>query len=121
MAYEFEFYNCDDGYRYLQLHDDRTLWNVDGVTSEELYWLQVEIAIREMEQHYKDLKIYALGRNGRHICIDDTPINRRRYTVLVNYALKAEDRLVDIINAKFQQQMYEQNQEEEKRRRQDRA
>jgi hypothetical protein len=51
-----------------------------------------------MEQHFKDLKVYALGRSGRHICVEDTPINRRRYKHLVAYAEKLEQELVNYFN-----------------------
>lgn len=95
---EFKFYREWQGDRYLQLHDNHTIWKIDKDFKWDDYEYEVEIALLRMSTRYKDLTIYQLGRSGRHICVEDTPINRRRYKNLVAYAEKLEQELIDYFN-----------------------
>lgn len=95
----YKFYrewNGDD--LYLELHDHHTLWKIHEKFNENRYYDEVDIAIMEIEQHFKNLKIFCLGRSGRHVCVEDTPINRRRYNHLVTYAEKLEQEIIDYFN-----------------------
>ena len=104
---EFKFYHEWHGDRYLELHDHHTIWEINKPFNECDYDDQVSICLWNLEQHFKDLKVYTLGRSGRHICVDDTPINRRRYKHLVSYAEKLEKWLIEYFN-----NFYDMNEEE---------
>ena len=95
---EFKFYHEWHGDRYLELHNHHTIWKINKPFDEWDYALEVDLCLWDMEQHFKDLKVYALGRSGRHICVEDTPINRRRYKHLVAYAEKLEQWLINYFN-----------------------
>ncbi len=64
----------------------------------EMYNVVVGIAIDKLEEHFKDLTVYCEGRSGRHICIDDTPINRRRFSAVQEYALRLEKAVIQYCN-----------------------
>lgn len=97
----YKFYdNYNDG-RYLELHDNHTLWKISVDVPEKRYNDEIELLIWDMERHYKDLKVFMLGRSGRHICVEDTPANRRRYRHLVSYAEKLEQEIVDYFNNEY--------------------
>ena len=95
---EFKFYNATDGFKYLELHDHHTIWQIDNNFKWEDYEDYVSICLYNMEKHFKDLNVYTLGRSGRHVCVDDTPTNRRRYNHLVAYAEKMEQWLISYFN-----------------------
>lgn len=94
---KFEFY---DG--YLELHDNHTLWHINKDISINDYADQVTLRRMQMEEHFKDLEIYLLGRTGRHVCVEDTPVNRRRYACLVEYADRLENDLIDYFNNEYE-------------------
>lgn len=48
----------------------------------------LECAIRDFNERHA-VTLYTLGRSGRHICIEDTPRNRRRYSSLCQHAERA--------------------------------
>ena len=93
----FKFY---DG--YLELHDHHTIWSINKEFSYNDYADMICCARLDMQEHFKDLKVYYLGRSGRHVCVDDTPVNRRRYQVLVEYAKKAEQSVIDYFNNEYE-------------------
>lgn len=95
---KFKFYHEYHGDRYLELHDHHTIWAINKPFNESDYEEEVSICLWNLEQHFKNLKVYALGRSGRHICVDDTPVNRRRYKHLVTYAEKLEQWLINYFN-----------------------
>lgn len=99
---EFKFYQEWHGKSYLELHDNHTIWNINKDFRWEVYEDQVRWACFEMEKHYKNLEIYLLGRSGRHVCVEDTPTNRRRYQQLVEYAKKSEQELIDYFNNEYE-------------------
>lgn len=96
----FKFY---DG--YLELHDHHTLWDIDKEFYYEDYENAVHLACIEMEHHYKDLTVYLLGRSGRHVCVEDTPTNRRRYQQLIEYAKKSEKEIIDYFNNEYKMEV----------------
>lgn len=104
---EIEYYS-EGGYgsEYIQLSDNHTLWQIDGLenaTSEDytdfddLYELLVDQACDKFKEK-TGVEIYCLGRSGRHICVEDTPQNRRRYRSLCNAQSKLENWVVNEYN-----------------------
>jgi hypothetical protein len=99
---EFKFYHEWHGDRYLELHDHHTIWKINKDFSLDDYADAVCLCRLEMQNHFKDLIIHQLGRSGRHICVDDTPVNRRRYRHLVAYAEKLERKIIDYFNNEYE-------------------
>ncbi len=97
----FKFYN-DNGRQYLELHDHHTIWAINKPFGLDDYADAICSARLDMQSHFKDLKVYYLGRSGRHVCVDDTPVNRRRYHVLVEYAKKLEQGVIDYFNNEYE-------------------
>ena len=97
---DFKFY---DG--YLELHDNHTMWNINKHFHWEDYESVVHLACIDMERHYKDLEILLLGRSGRHVCVEDTLINRRRYQHLVDYAKKVEQEIIHYFNNEYKMEV----------------
>lgn len=84
-------YRDHNGPFYLELHALRA--PVGGYLQElvdnpDRYDSAVLTALHAFERD-NDVTIYTLGRSGRHICIEDTPRNRRRYTLLRRKAIAA--------------------------------
>ena len=94
----FKFYHDWGGGVYLELHDHHTLWKIHKEFDLNDYEAEVFLLILELENHFKDLDVVQLGRSGRHICVEDTPVNRRRYKHLVAYAERLEQELIDYFN-----------------------
>lgn len=99
---DFQYYSPGYGEGpYLQLHDHHTLWQIDNlelIGLDDVIWLSITSQLQRLESSYKNLTVYALGRSGRHICIDDTPINRRRYTAIQNKCFELEEELIQYLN-----------------------
>lgn len=79
---------------YLELHrnaTERELNNprLDAEQGYSLYNALVRWAIYEFE-HRTGIEVYLLGRSGRHVCVEDTPANSRRYQQLKRLALQIE-------------------------------
>ena len=92
-------YYYDQGHGYLELHALRApLGPYTGKFSEENdpqgenYNLAVLAAIYEFQNTHK-VTLWTLGRSGRHVCIEDTPNNRKSYRRLQRYAIKAAEDL----------------------------
>jgi hypothetical protein len=96
-----KFYT-DGGQQYLELHDHHTIWNINKRFSLNDYADAICFARLDMQSYFKDLKVYYLGRSGRHVCVDDTPVNRGRYHVLVEYAKKMEQTVIDFFNNEYE-------------------
>lgn len=82
----------------LELHDHHTLWDIEKPIDKEEYNFIVQYAIDILEKRYKSLTVYCEGRSGRHICIDDTPTNRRRFKCVQAYAKKLEKAVIRYCN-----------------------
>ena len=81
----------DGGRAYLELHALRApvgRYLRKYEQSVDLYDLAVSEAIKDFERLH-DVDVYQLGRSGRHICIADTPRNRKRYATLQRSAIAA--------------------------------
>lgn len=94
----FKFYKEWNGNTYLELHCNHTLWKINKPFNFENYEFEVLNAIFTMKNHFKDLEVLQLGRSGRHICVLDTPTNRKRYKSLVQYAEQLEQNIIDYFN-----------------------
>jgi hypothetical protein len=94
---EFKFYEG-----YLQLHDNHTICSINKPFSYNDYADMICCARLDMQDHFKGLKVYYLGRSDRHVCVEDTPVNRRRYHVLVEYAKKKEQDVIDYFNNEYE-------------------
>lgn len=72
-----------DHNRYLELNDNHTLYNIEVPEGKQLdletYQAIVDLGLQSLEEKI-NTSVYALGRSGRHICIDDT------FNNLVNYS-----------------------------------
>lgn len=85
-----------DGYGpfYLELHALRApvgSYHPD-YQSHEAYDDAVTWAIKDFE-YENTVQLFCLGRSGRHVCIEDTPRNRRRYASLRRKAIAAAEAL----------------------------
>ena len=87
-----------DATEYLQLHDNRTLWKIDNPNLTDEFYIQlVNDAIQAFEDS-TEVKLYLLGRSGRHVCIEDTPSNSRQFHWLCKLALKLEKQVIKAAN-----------------------
>lgn len=92
----FNWYN-----NCLQLHDHHTFWRIKVPIDEYELLCVVSEYLQRLENQYHNLTIYQLGRSGRHICIDDTPVNRRRYQAVQNKAEELEEELIEYVNNNY--------------------
>ena len=65
--------------------------------SMEDYWFEADKAIEALETE-AGVKVYVLGRSGRHICIDNTFENLEKYASIKELQAKYEQELIDKIN-----------------------
>lgn len=82
---------------YIQLHDNRTIWNCHQY-DEDIYSSLVVEAISEFEASM-GVKVYLEGRSNRHICVEDNPHNRQQFINLRRKALSLEKRVIDAMNS----------------------
>lgn len=105
---EIEYYS-EGGYgkEYIQLNDNRTVWKLDTVDYDidtnadidwdEFYYNLVDEACRQFEEK-SGVEVFLLGRSGRHVCVEDTEQNRRRYRSLCNLQVKLENWVISEYN-----------------------
>ncbi len=86
---EIKTYSSEDFRKdMLELSDNRLWWDIanhnktDKDISEERVDFFCHIYIDIFKEHYHTTP-YRCGRSGRHICVDDTPANRRNYIHMV--------------------------------------
>ena len=73
---------------YLELHALRApVGGYRNMTDDDFETATAD-AIADFEREH-DVAIHQLGRSGRHICVADTPKNRKRYAVLRTAAIDA--------------------------------
>ena len=87
----------------LQLHDEHTLWKVgnDALADDaglETYWFIVQ-GLCEMFKESTGVEVGCYGRSSRHVCVEDTPMNRLNFHRLKAYALLLEAECVAEANA----------------------
>ena len=81
-----------DGATYLELHALRApVGNYRAFYGDD-HGMAYSEAIEDARQAFEEangVSVWFLGRSGRHVCIDDTPRNRRRYRSLQRKAIDA--------------------------------
>ena len=86
---------------YLQLHDRHVFWEVEPSDSEEDIQFEIDFLISAKIEEFKEttgVEVFLLGRSGRHVCVEDTPENSRRYRYLERTANRMADELIQDIN-----------------------
>ena len=86
----------------LELSDNRIEWDIanyaEGKPINEVHY---DYLINEMvmlfKDHYKGNYPYLCGRSCRHVCVKDTPYNRRNYRYMVNVVDKMQWLIVYIL------------------------
>lgn len=104
---DIEYYSEYNGSDYIQLSDNRTIWKLDSLdmsvdddTAEDmdyLYYSLVDSACQKFQEK-SGVEVFLLGRSGRHVCVEDTDQNRRRYRSLCNLQSKLEKWVIDTYN-----------------------
>lgn len=85
---------------YIQLSDNRTFNNIDADISDDMYNMELESVIRDFEDR-NNVEVYLLGRNNRHVCVEDEFDNVYRYAYLVGEAERAEEEFINRINEMY--------------------
>ncbi len=104
---DIKYYSEGYGKVYIQLSDEHTLWKVhtlDKPISDEeaeqwdaFYYDLVREACKKFEEK-SGVEVFLFGRSCRHVCVADTPQNRRRYRSLCNLQMKLEDEVLTEFN-----------------------
>ncbi len=95
MSTDIEFY-CVPGYgNMLQVSDRRVLWetNILSDFDEHDFYFDCELALIELSEQYNTEFVLA-GRMSRHVCIEDTPDNRRNYQNIVESVKQKQDEII---------------------------
>ena len=82
---------------YIELNDNRTLWEINKELDMDDYSIYVESAVKEFE-NMTGVTLYLLGRGSRHICVENTYKNAERFEELCNIQHKLETKLINTIN-----------------------
>lgn len=83
----------------LELHDEHTLWKVENDSLDDEEYGFIVQGLCEMFQASTGVSVGCYGRSGRHVCMEDTPLNRLNYHRLREYALLLEGECVREANA----------------------
>lgn len=84
----------------LELSDDHTMWRIDAPIDEVEYNDVVDRYTKKFEDE-NNVEIVALGRSGRHICVEATLENILRYNDLKDSMETTIDDMVSYINHNF--------------------
>lgn len=90
--------------KYIELSDNHTLWQIDNDkfpnddSAADEYNIQVEAAFETFKDE-TGVDLLALGRNGRHICVDLNYENALRYSELVGKQQELEKQVIDAMNS----------------------
>ena len=77
----------------LELSDRHMLWEVHNNFNEGEYYALCDQAIEKLSQHYHT-EFGRYGRSGRHVCVPDTPMNRRHYSYMVAAVKREQDKIL---------------------------
>ena len=88
--------------KYIQLSDNHTMYelNDDVEMTADQYSSLVDIFLQQLQDEI-NIDIYALGRSGRHICIDNTFDNALNYNEYVQAQRKYEQEMINYINQEY--------------------
>ena len=84
----------------LELSDRHVMWDIahklpeDREVDDTMYSAAVFQHLDNLGSHYHT-EFYQCGRSGRHVCVEDTPTNRRNYRHMVNAVEKAINSLIN--------------------------
>lgn len=92
------YYSEDYRKDMLELSDERVLWKITGHFDEEFWSILVASELRRFMVQF-GTPVYALGRSGRHICVDDTNVNRKWYRRMAEWVEDAQKELVENWNS----------------------
>lgn len=81
----------------LELNKNHTFWKLDTDKSETEIYIILEDKLAEFEQK-SGVEIFALGRSGRHICIENTFENALNYYKLKDLQEKLEEEFIEQVN-----------------------
>lgn len=96
-------YYRDSWKLYIELSDNRTLWDIDvpdGVSDaevESVYEMMLGVSFDDFQEE-TGVDLTLLGRSGRHVCVDNTYENAKRYSELVSVQKEVEDRFIKNVN-----------------------
>ena len=68
----------------LELSDNHIWWDINRLWTREIDTSELELMFyteklgKVFEEHYHT-PVYLCGRSGRHVCVENTPVNRRNY------------------------------------------
>ena len=82
---------------YIQLSNNRTLWDIVTEIDTDEYNQCVLEAIHKFEAK-TNVKVSCLGRNGKHICVEDSYENAVRFDELCNIQKSLEREIIDYFN-----------------------
>ena len=101
MIESIEYYE-DTRNKYIQLSDNHTMYelNSDVEITFDQYSSLVETFLQRLQDEI-NVTVYALGRSGRHICIDNTFDNALNYNKYVEAQSKYEQEMINYINENF--------------------
>lgn len=88
--------------KYIQLSDNHTMYELNDdveMTADE-YSSLVDTFLQQLQDEI-NTDIYALGRSGRHICIDNTFNNALNYNKYVQAQHKYEQEMINYINQEY--------------------
>lgn len=91
------YYAEDARQTMLELSDERVLWKVniaDNIQECE-YYIECSNSLANLSKHYHT-KFGGFGRSGRHICVPDTPANRRNYRHMVKAVEREQERIIEM-------------------------
>lgn len=91
------YYSEELGEEMLELSDNHTWWRINGNVDFDLYCAMCNHSLEDLAKKY-NTQFYMLGRSGRHICVDNTPQNRRRFKSLAKAVSKKENEIVSYFN-----------------------
>jgi len=81
----------------IELHANHTLYEIDKEIDEYFYQNTVNTAVETFEEN-TGVKIYLLGRSGRHVCVENTFENLSRYAELKQRAEHLEKWVIQEMN-----------------------
>lgn len=90
--------------KYIELSDNHTLWQIDNDKfpnddyAADEYNIQVETAFETFKDE-TGVDLLALGRNGRHICVELNYENALKYSELVGKQQELEKQVIDAMNS----------------------
>jgi len=84
---------------YIELHANHTMWKIDSDNPETEY--EYNVVLYFVIQEFKRItgqEVYLLGRNARHICVENTYHNRQQFINLQRCAKRLEKLLISNVN-----------------------